>query len=569
MAPKKKEVQKLSYGEFMADDSFGGSWADEVEEFGTQPLPMPDRRTTSSYSSYGNDRGYAHRDPVPQRIPDKPPYLAHLGNLDYDIMEENIRELLEGCDVTSIRLIEDRETKRPKGFGYAEFAQVEGLKQALELDGTTFRGRSIRVKIADPPKDRGDRGDFNRDISDWTRKGPLPDLPSRGGDRRGPSDFSERRAPRELGDEKPREFTWERKGPLSPLPQQDRPDTREGSRSRAQDGDLRGNRRSSPAAWGEGRSEGARAPRRDFSERPERPERVPTAAEKDMQWRSNMRPDAPAVKSPAPSRSGSEAPPSPGPGAAMPGSRPRLHLAKRTVTETSETTSAVTADAKSSPFGAARPINTAAREREIEERRQTAIKEKKEADEKAKEEHRKAKEAAAAAAAAAKVAEEEAKAAAKEEAAKEEAAKAAAAEEKAAESKPEEAAPAATAAAATTESPNGQKVPIRAKEPREDTPAAKTRAAESGNWRQPSGEQRGHRGGHRGDNGPRRGGGAPRGPRHDGPRPPRTNGGAGGPPSQPSTPKGGPEEGGEAKGPDEEGWETVPNKGRRSQKPRQ
>ena len=96
----------------------------------------------TGYSSYRSD--------VPQRIPDKPPYLAHLGNLDYDIEEDHIRELLEGCDVTSIRLIEDRETKRPKGFGYAEFAEVEGLKKALNLDGVSFRGRNIKVKIADP-----------------------------------------------------------------------------------------------------------------------------------------------------------------------------------------------------------------------------------------------------------------------------------------------------------------------------------------------------------------------------------------------------------------------------------
>ncbi|KAG9920234.1 hypothetical protein KCV05_g10168, partial [Aureobasidium melanogenum] len=51
------------------------------------------------------------------------------------------------------------------------------------------------------------------------------------------------------------------------------------------------------------------------------------------------------------------------------------------------------ASSKASPFGAARPIDTSAREQEIEEKRQLAIREKKEADEKAREEKR-AKEAA-------------------------------------------------------------------------------------------------------------------------------------------------------------------------------
>ncbi|OAA67074.1 translation initiation factor 4b [Niveomyces insectorum RCEF 264] len=597
----------------MGDDSFGKSWADEVEEtVGTQPLPALDRRFNSSFNSFGNDRGYAQRDSVPQRIPDKPPYLAHLGNLDYDIQEEDIRDLLSECEVTSIRLIEDRETKRPKGFGYAEFTTVDGLKKALSMDGTSFRGRSIKVKIADPPKER-DRGESTRDLSEWTRKGPLPEPPSRSNDRRsGPSDYADRRPPRDLAgaDDRRRDLTWERKGPLSPLPppEPSADGAREGGRSRTNEGrseSFRGNRKTSPAAWGEGRSEagtnnGSRPPRREFAERAER---VPSAADRDMQWRTSMRPDAP-VKSPAASRSGSEAPSSPAPAPAAPVvvARPKLNLAKRTVSEASETPSPVLAsagDAKASPFGAARPIDTATREREIEEKRIIALKEKKEADEKAKEEQRKAKEAAAQEAAAAKAAAEEAaKEAAKQEAAKAEAAKENAAKEEAAtkppagESAQEPAAEAPVASAkegsaeqpaeekdapktdaAKTASQNGGAAhgprTSRPREPKEQVQNPKSRATDSGNWRQPSGEQRGPRGP---GNGPRRGSGAPRGPRnegarHDGPRPPRANGGQNGPQSQPSTPKIPQEENGPS-GPDEEGWETVPNKGRRSQKPR-
>lgn len=52
----------------------------------------------------------------------------------------------------NVRIIEDRELARPKGFAYAEFEDVEGLKQALTLDGVSFNGRSIRIKIADPRK---------------------------------------------------------------------------------------------------------------------------------------------------------------------------------------------------------------------------------------------------------------------------------------------------------------------------------------------------------------------------------------------------------------------------------
>lgn len=63
-----------------------------------------------------------------------------------------MNDFFTGCDVVSVRLIEDRELQRPKGFGYVEFATVEGLKQALALDGESFQGRTVRIKVADPRK---------------------------------------------------------------------------------------------------------------------------------------------------------------------------------------------------------------------------------------------------------------------------------------------------------------------------------------------------------------------------------------------------------------------------------
>lgn len=71
-----------------------------------------------------------------------------------------------------------------------------------------------------------------------------------------------------------------------------------------------------------------------------------------------------------------------------------MNLAKRTVSEADPQSAAASSDSKSSPFGAAKPINTAAREKEIEEKRQLAIDQKRDADEKAREE-KKAKEAEA------------------------------------------------------------------------------------------------------------------------------------------------------------------------------
>ena len=116
-----------------------------------------------------------------------------------------------------------------------------------------------------------------------------------------------------------------------------------------------------------------------------------------------MKPDAPATsnastpnaRSPAQSNRESSNPPSPAPQPAVPATRPKLNLAKRTVTETkAEETAESGGDSKASPFGAAKPIDTATREKEVEEKRQQALAEKKEADEKAREEKRVADEKA-------------------------------------------------------------------------------------------------------------------------------------------------------------------------------
>jgi len=415
MAPKNKKVEKMSLGDFLGDQSLG-SWADEMED---APMPRTGGYGGASYGgsserpSYGGssafgasrtdsfaERGFATREELP--LPSKPPYTAHLGNLSFDATEGDVNDFFGDCEVTNVRIVEDKLDRKPKGFGYVEFGSVDGLKKALALSGSQFQGRNVRVSVAEPPKDRPEA----RDISDWSRKGPLPDLPgqrpaagrgysSRGGFGDSGSDAGgERRRPAFESDGKPRDFgNWERRGPLSPSAEAPREGRRFDGPREPREGGYR--ERSSPA-WGEGRPEGA--PRREFQPVEGRPqvERQPTAADQDSQWRSKMRPDA-ASPGDTPDAS---TPSSPAPLA----SRPKLNLAKRTVSEAPAASTAAPSD-KPNPFGAARPIDTAAREREVEEKQKQAVQQKKEADEKAREE-KKAKEAAAKEAAAAKPAEE-------------------------------------------------------------------------------------------------------------------------------------------------------------------
>lgn len=189
---------------------------------------------------------------------------------------------------------------------------------------------------------------------------------------------------------------WDRKGPLPPSVPAVRPVSRDGP----------SNRRNSPA-WGEGKSqEGSRPPKREFVERPIA-DRAPTAPELDNQWRTKMKPDAPpappiqpvqAARSPALSSRELSTPPSPAGAPVALATRPKLNLAKRTVSEApsevGSSPAAPAADSKASPFGAAKPVDTATKEKEVEEKRQTALREKKEADEKARSEKKEAEDKA-------------------------------------------------------------------------------------------------------------------------------------------------------------------------------
>lgn len=87
-------------------------------------------------------------------LPKEPPYTAHLGNLSFDVTEGDVEDFFAGCEVTSVRIVEDKLDRKPKGFGYVEFRSVEGLKQALTKNESSFQGRNIRISVADPRKFR-------------------------------------------------------------------------------------------------------------------------------------------------------------------------------------------------------------------------------------------------------------------------------------------------------------------------------------------------------------------------------------------------------------------------------
>ena len=91
---------------------------------------------------------FSDREQLP--LPSKPPYTAHLGNLTYDVTSADIEAFLGNCQVTSVRIVEDKIDHKPKGFGYVEFATLDGLKTALTFSETNFMGRNVKISIAEP-----------------------------------------------------------------------------------------------------------------------------------------------------------------------------------------------------------------------------------------------------------------------------------------------------------------------------------------------------------------------------------------------------------------------------------
>ena len=76
----------------------------------------------------------------------------YIGNLPYRISEDELREAFESCgEVTSVRIVMDRETGKSKGFGFVEMANQSEAEEAIKkLDGSMLNGRNIRVNEARP-----------------------------------------------------------------------------------------------------------------------------------------------------------------------------------------------------------------------------------------------------------------------------------------------------------------------------------------------------------------------------------------------------------------------------------
>lgn len=84
----------------------------------------------------------------------------YISNLSYNISDEDLRLLFADYgEITSAKVIMDRETGRSRGFGFVELSDDELAKKAIEeLNQASYDGKVINITEARPREDRGDRG---------------------------------------------------------------------------------------------------------------------------------------------------------------------------------------------------------------------------------------------------------------------------------------------------------------------------------------------------------------------------------------------------------------------------
>ncbi|MGB7757450.1 MAG: RNA-binding protein [Salinisphaera sp.] len=80
----------------------------------------------------------------------------YVGNLSWNTTDDDLRSAFEAFgDVSSAKVIMDRETGRSRGFGFVEMSDDNAARQAIEgMNDKDLQGRSLRVNEARPRDDR-------------------------------------------------------------------------------------------------------------------------------------------------------------------------------------------------------------------------------------------------------------------------------------------------------------------------------------------------------------------------------------------------------------------------------
>jgi len=87
------------------------------------------------------------------------PKRIYVGNLPFSATEDEVRQLFsEYGEVDSVKLITDRDTGQPRGFGFVEMPDESADAAIQALDNSPMGGRNLRVNEARPRREGGGGG---------------------------------------------------------------------------------------------------------------------------------------------------------------------------------------------------------------------------------------------------------------------------------------------------------------------------------------------------------------------------------------------------------------------------
>ena len=87
----------------------------------------------------------------------------YVGNLPFSATDAEVRELFsQHGTVESVSLITDRDTGRPRGFGFVEMSRADASRAIQNLNGKDLGGRPLRVNEAQERGGGGGGGGGNR-----------------------------------------------------------------------------------------------------------------------------------------------------------------------------------------------------------------------------------------------------------------------------------------------------------------------------------------------------------------------------------------------------------------------
>lgn len=83
-----------------------------------------------------------------------------VGNISFDTTENDLQDAFAAHGtVTETNLMMDRDTNRPRGFGFVTMSSAEEAQKAIDaLNGSQMSGRALTVNVAKPREDRGGGG---------------------------------------------------------------------------------------------------------------------------------------------------------------------------------------------------------------------------------------------------------------------------------------------------------------------------------------------------------------------------------------------------------------------------